>query len=230
MCIGLSDPPREVDHFTTAKFLQFIFAHPNLLSSASDILVVFMTFSRLRILWHAESRRGADSSPRPIVLQVLLAYTISIVMDVPNFFIYDTLDCSNKTEDDAPLDKDCWSFVEASAITTTTYWLVWIYFKTIVIRVLPLLALVIMNVMIIWKLHKILKKKNLLCTSDNTSRTRNETVVADTSVGVEPVSESVAGQAASKLERREGRFLCVPTIFSQVTSPSTSRAGSRVGR
>ena len=229
MCIGLSDPPREVGHFATAKFLQFTFAHPNLLSSASDLLVVFMTFSRLRTLWHAESRRGKDSSPRPIVLQILLAYTISIMMDVPNFFIYDTLDCSNKTEDDAPLDKDCWSFVEASAITTTTYWLVWIYFKTIVIRVLPLLAIVIMNIMIIWKLHKILKKKMRLCASDNTSKTRNETVVADTSAGLEPASESVAGPVG-QLERKKGKLLSVPSILPQVTSPSTSRAGSRVGR
>ena len=36
-------------------------------------------------------------------------------MDLPNFFKYEIKDCSNKTSEDAPLEKDCWSFVEVKS-------------------------------------------------------------------------------------------------------------------
>ena len=58
------------------------------------------------------STQGRNSEPRPIVLQILFAYGFSAMMDLPNFFKYEIKDCSNKTSEDAPLEKDCWSFVE----------------------------------------------------------------------------------------------------------------------
>ena len=47
----------QVDNAFSAKFLKFIFSHQTLLSSPSDLLLVCMTFSRLRILWNADSRQ-----------------------------------------------------------------------------------------------------------------------------------------------------------------------------
>ena len=150
--LPLTKSAPQVDNEFTARFLQFIFSHQTLLSSPSDLLVVCMTFSRflhmfycsitkimahgyhnnlnmsfsrLRILWHADSRQvffacfwsfhisqGRNTEPRPIVLQILFAYGFSAMMDLPNFFKYEIKDCSNKTSEDAPLEKDCWSFVE----------------------------------------------------------------------------------------------------------------------
>ena len=100
-------------------------------------------------------------------------------MDVPNFFKYEIKDCSNKTSEDAPLDKDCWSFVEVSAITEGGWWPTWIAVRSIVIRIIPLLAIIVMNIMIIWKLRQIWKKKkSLFCTAaDLPSRSRMETTV-----------------------------------------------------
>ena len=190
-----------MDNAFAAKFLQFIFSHQTLLSSPSDLLVVCMTFSRLRILWHADSRQvknfskkfsmhfnesvrqGRNTEPRPIVLQILFAYGFSAMMDVPNFFKYDIEDCSNKTSEDAPLDKDCWSFVEVSAITESGWWPTWIAIRSIVIRIIPLLAIIVMNIMIIWKLRQIWKKKkSLFSTAELPSKSRMETTNVGSSV------------------------------------------------
>ena len=125
------------------------------------------------------SHQGRNTEPRPIVLQILFAYGFSAMMDVPNFFKYEIKDCSNKTSEDAPLDKDCWSFVEVSAITEGGWWPTWIAVRSIVIRIIPLLAIIVMNIMIIWKLRQIWKKKkSLFCTgADLPSRSRMETTV-----------------------------------------------------
>ena len=117
--------------------------------------------------------QGRNTEPRPIVLQIFFAYGFSAMMDVPNFLKYDIKDCSNKTSEDAPLEKDCWSFVEVSGITEGGWWPTWIAIRSIVIRIIPLLAIVIMNIMIIWKLRQIWKKKkSLFCSADLPSRTR----------------------------------------------------------
>ena len=121
-------------------------------------------------------RQGRNTEPRPIVLQILFAYGFSAMMDVPNFFKYDIEDCSNKTSEDAPLDKDCWSFVEVSAITESGWWPTWIAIRSIVIRIIPLLAIIVMNIMIIWKLRQIWKKKkSLFSTAELPSKSRMET-------------------------------------------------------
>ena len=101
------------------------------------------------------------------------------MMDVPNFFKYEIKDCSNKTSEDALLDKDCWSFVEVSAITDSGWWPTWIAVRSIVIRIIPLLAIIVMNIMIIWKLRQIWKKKKSLFsgTAELPSRSRMETNV-----------------------------------------------------
>ena len=125
-----------------------------------------------------------NTEPRPIVLQILFAYGFSAMMDVPNFFKYEIKDCSNKTSEDAPLDKDCWSFVEVSGITDSGWWPTWIAIRSIVIRIIPLLAIIVMNIMIIWKLRQIWKKKkSLFCpgaAAELPSRSRIETRVGST--------------------------------------------------
>ena len=114
-------------------------------------------------------------------------------MDLPNFFKYEIKDCSNKTSEDAPLEKDCWSFVEVtswkktlnlnknktkkvSSFTEEKWWPTWIAIRSIVIRIVPLLAIIVMNILIICKLRKIWKKKkSLFCaTGELPSRTRME--------------------------------------------------------
>jgi hypothetical protein len=148
--------------------------------------------------------------PRSIVLQVLFAYGISGIMDLPNFFIYEINPCNNKTDDDALLEKDCWSFVEATTMMKDSWYQPWIIFKTVVIRILPLLAIIVMNMMIIWKLHQIWqKKKSLFSTAADTSRSRQDVAT----VGVETVSRLVAPGP---------QLLGVPG-----PSPGHSRAGSR---
>ena len=152
-----------------------------------------------------------NTEPRPIVLQILFAYGFSAMMDVPNFFKYEIKDCSNKTSEDAPLDKDCWSFVEVSGITEGGWWPTWIAIRSIVIRIIPLLAIIVMNIMIIWKLRQIWKKKkSLFCpgtAAELPSRSRMETTVGSTvpaisspalpEVGVLPFSFAHKNQAGS---------------------------------
>ena len=152
-----------------------------------------------------------NTEPRPIVLQILFAYGFSAMMDVPNFFKYEIKDCSNKTSEDAPLDKDCWSFVEVSGITEGGWWPTWIAIRSIVIRIIPLLAIIVMNIMIIWKLRQIWKKKkSLFCpgtAAELPSRSRMETTVGSTvpaisspalpEVGVLPLSFAHKKQASS---------------------------------
>ena len=104
-----SDPPREVNSKPLAEFLRFIFAHQILPSSPSDILVCFMTFSRLRVIWSVEKMKIKNQT-KPLVLQILFAYIFSVFMDTPVFFMYDINNCSNETMVDAVLEgPECWS-------------------------------------------------------------------------------------------------------------------------
>ena len=152
-----------------------------------------------------------NTEPRPIVLQILFAYGFSAMMDIPNFFKYEIEDCSNKTSEDAPLDKDCWSFVEVSGITDSGWWPTWIAIRSIVIRIIPLLAIIVMNIMIIWKLRQIWKKKKSLFsgTAELPSRSRMDTTVGSSV----PAISSLALPEVSLL----------PFLFAHKTRPAFQR-------
>ena len=100
-------------------------------------------------------------------------------MDVPNFYVYEISPCTNRTNA-STLEKDCFKYVEAGDITESDMWLTWIFFKNTMTRILPLLAIIVMNTMIIWKLHQIWKKKKRVFAAgglaDTSSRTRVEAV------------------------------------------------------
>ena len=88
------------------------------------------------------------------------------------------------------------------------WWMYWVGFKNIMTRILPLLAIVIMNILIIWKLRLIRKKKNSLF-FDNSSRTK---------VDVEPslpVLETVSNQVIISI--LTNKWLCfILYVFVQV--------------
>ena len=130
-----------------AEFLRFIFAHQGLLSSPSDILVCFMTFSRLRVIWSVEKRK-IKNQPKPIVAQILFAYMFSVFMDTPVFFMYDINNCSNETMADAILEgPECWSYVDTAKFTKTHFWRIFVILKCVVTRIIPALAIICINIM-----------------------------------------------------------------------------------
>ena len=67
---------------------------------------------------------------------------------------------------------------QVSSFTEEKWWPTWIAIRSIVIRIVPLLAIIVMNILIICKLRKIWKKKkSLFCTTTTgelPSRTRME--------------------------------------------------------
>ena len=163
VCMEYSDPPREVTSKPMAEFLRFIFSHQDLLSFPSDILVCFMTFSRLRVIWSVEKQK-IRNQPRPIVAQVMFAYLFSLLMDTPAFFMYDIKNCTNETMEDAILEgPECWSYVEASEFTNSDFWQTFVILRSVITRVIPALAIVCMNILIIRKLQDICKKKKTIC-------------------------------------------------------------------
>ena len=209
VCMEYSDLPREVTSTPMAHFLRFIFTHLGLLSFPSDILVCFMTFSRLRVIWSAEKQK-IRNQPRPIVAQVMFAYLFSLLMDTPAFFMYNIKNCTNETMEDAILEgPQCWRYVETAEFTKSPFWPTFVIVKSVITRFLPALAIVCMNILIVRKLQEIWKKKKSLCGLREISNIQNDKTTSNSKE--HKVSTISNGILQGKIETRSN-FLEVPTM------------------
>ena len=192
VCMQYSDPPREVTRKPMAEFLRFIFAHQSLLSSPSDILVCFMTFSRLRVIWSVEKQK-IRNQPRPIVAQIIFAYMFSILMDTPAFFMYNIINCTNETMEDAILQgPECWSYVETSDFQKTPFWQIFIILKCVFTRIIPAFAIISMNIVIVIKLHDIWKRKKSLTGLREISNAQYDHTNSSKELRIRTISNSLA--------------------------------------
>ena len=204
VCMEYSDPPREVSRKPMAEFLRFIFAHFGLLSFPSDILVCFMTFSRLRVIWSVEKQK-IRNQPKPIVAQILFAYFMSVLIDVPAFFMYDIKNCTDNINSSVLEGPECWSYVEPGDFMKSPYWDTYVIVKSVVTRLVPALSIICMNCLIIKKLHDIWKKKkNLCCLRDSSNIPNDQNSTKENMISV--ISKNVSPmKSASK-----SNFLEVP--------------------
>ena len=191
-----------------AEFLRFTFSHQSLLSNPSDILVCFMTFSRLRIIWNVEKQK-IRNHPKPIASQVIFAYIFSILMEAPAFFMYDINNCTNETMEDAILEGPaCWSYVETADVTKTPFWEVYAILECILTRIIPALVIICMNIIMVIKLHDIWKKKKasyVLRESSNISQRKsslNELIVS-----------KISKRISKKGDTKSSNLLAVPDFY-----------------
>ena len=138
----------------------------------------------------------------------MFAYLFSLLMDTPAFFMYDIKNCTNETMEDAILEgPECWSYVEASEFTNSDFWQTFVILRSVITRVIPALAIVCMNILIIRKLQDIWKKKKTICGLRETSNTQQDQTTNFKEFKVSTVSNSVS---TIRVETKSN-FLEIPT-------------------
>ena len=71
---------------------RFLIAHQQVLSIPSDMLVMLMTLTRLKIILKVGEKMsgvGMNNQPRPILHEVIGVYILSFILDGPNWMIFD---------------------------------------------------------------------------------------------------------------------------------------------
>ena len=106
---------------------------------------------------------GSSNSPRPVVQEVLAVYFLSIVLDSPNWIIFETkvLEYDKKNiikqilkpcEGHNELGyENCWSYDQKRSICDNPMWMIVVILQCVLAKIIPGISILVMNVIIIVK-------------------------------------------------------------------------------